>query len=45
MMELKQKLKFRVSDVIQKYRALIKKDPTCKINLSMKGNTEVLLKE
>ena len=45
MMELKQKLKFRVSDVIQKYRALIKKDPTCKINLSKKGNTEVLLKE
>ena len=35
----------KVSDVIQKYRAEIKKDHTCKINLSMKDNAKVLLKE
>ena len=35
----------KVSDVIQKYRALIQKDHTWKIKLSKKDNAKVLLKE
>ena len=43
--EIKVSKNAKVSDVIKKYRAEKTKDHTCKINLSLKTNAAVVLKE